>query len=324
MPIESSLAELETYTGTNPKPEDFDAFWRLRKAEAGQVVLNYRVEESDVKRFDSCHFYHLWFKGLGNETLHAKYVRPNTKDNVPIVVQFHGYPGSSRSWFEQASFAGMGFGVIAFDCPGQGGKSQDSGSYIGSTVNGHIIAGLDGDAKDMYYIKVYQNICILMRIIQDLSGIDHSRTYVNGASQGGGLATVCAALHPGIVKKGVILYPFLSDFQRVCALGKDEEAYEGLRYYMRYFDPMGERKQEIFTKLGYIDVHNFAPNIRSDILFGCSLADDICPLSTQLAVYNNIHSTKQIFYYHEYGHEEIPMFDDAILDFLQEDDGHGN
>lgn len=317
--MEISLDDLQLYKGINPKPKDFDEFWILRKAEAQKIPLSYHLAENEMQGFHNCECYDLWFTGIRGEKLYAKYIRAKTDANIPVVVQFHGYLGSSRSWFEQASFAGMGYALVAFECPGQGGHSQDSGHYVGPTVSGHIIEGLDGEPKDMYYVKVYQNICILMRILGDLSGIDNNRIYVNGASQGGALGTVCCALHPGIVKKAVLLYPFLSDFQRVYELHEDEIAYEGLRYYMHWFDPMGERKEQIFTKLGYIDVHHFAPMIRSDILFGVSLADTVCPPSTQFAVYNHIHSTKQMHCYPDYGHEEIAVFDDQILDFLQED-----
>lgn len=318
--MELSFDDLQQYKGTNPKPPDFDAFWVLRKKEAQQAPLSYQVRKNDMIGFHNCECYDIWFTGIRGEKLYAKYIRAKTNANIPVVVQFHGYPGSSRSWFEQASFAGMGYALVAFECPGQGGHSQDCGNYMGPTVSGHIIAGIDGDAKDMYYVKVYQNICILMRLLCDLKGIDTNRIYVNGASQGGGLGTACCALHPGIVKKAALLYPFLSDFQRVYELQKDEIAYEGLRYYMRWFDPMGERKQSIFTKLGYIDVHHFASMIRNDVLFGISLSDVVCPPSTQMAVYNHIHSKKQLHFYYEYGHEEIPMFDDLLLDYLQEDD----
>lgn len=44
------------------------------------------------------------------------------------------------SWFEQASFAGMGMAPIALDCPGQGGPSEDIGGFEGTTVAGHIVA----------------------------------------------------------------------------------------------------------------------------------------------------------------------------------------
>ncbi len=42
----------------------------------------------------------------------------------------------------------------------------------GTTVTGHIVAGLDGNPKDMYYVRLLQNICILCRIVRELDGID--------------------------------------------------------------------------------------------------------------------------------------------------------
>lgn len=68
-----------------------------------------------------------------------------------------------RGWFEQSSLAGMGCAILVMDCPGQGGKSEDLGIVKGTTV-----AGLDGEPKDMYYVRLFQNTCILTRIAQNL------------------------------------------------------------------------------------------------------------------------------------------------------------
>ena len=87
---------------------------------------------------------------------------------MPLVLQFHGYPGASRSWFEQASFAGMGMALIALDCPGQGGPSEDIGGFEGTTVAGHIVAGIDGDPANLYYVRLHQDIRILCRIVREL------------------------------------------------------------------------------------------------------------------------------------------------------------
>lgn len=319
MSYDMPYPELEEYKGVNPKPYDFYTFWEERMKESGEVPLHYEVCESEITGNGACLFYDLWFTGVRGERLYAKYIRPVCDDAVPVVLQFHGYPGASRSWFEQASFAGMGYAVIAMDCPGQGGKSQDIGGYDGTTVSGHLVLGLDGDTKDMYYVRLFQNIDVLVRIVQELDGLDTSRIYVNGASQGGGLACVCAALHPDIVRKAVILYPFLSDYERVFDLKHDEIAYEGLRYYARWYDPMGENRERMFHKLGYIDAHNFASMIQADVLFGISLADEVCPPSTQFAVYNQLVCKKEKHCFPGYGHEEIADFDDKILAFLQED-----
>lgn len=319
MPItKEELKQYSVYLGTNPMPEDFDVFWDARVEEARQIPLKYHLSASEIPDFDTCRFMDLEFTGIRGEQLYAKYLLPAGNKPVPLVLQFHGYPGASRSWLEQASFAGMGCALLAMDCPGQGGRGQDVGGYKGTTVTGHIVAGLDGDPKDMYYVRLLQNICILCRIVRELDGIDLERVYINGASQGGGLGIICAALNPDLAKKAAILYPFLSDYQKVSELGKDEIAYEGLRYYSRWFDPDGSRKKETFTKLGYIDAHNFAHRVKCEVLFGTGLSDSVCPPITQFSVYNRLTCPKKHVFFPEFGHEEIQAFDDQIIDFFSE------
>lgn len=170
--------------------------------------------------------------------------------------------------------------------------------------------------EEMYYVRLHQNIRILCRIVRELGGIDQSKVFVNGASQGGGLGLACAALNPGLVNRAAILYPFLSDYRLVWELGADLIAYEGLRYYSRWFDPDGTRQDEWFAKLGYIDSKNFAHLVRCPVLFGTGLADEVCPPATQCAVYNNLTCPKRRYLFEGYGHEEIQDFDDLILDFF--------
>jgi cephalosporin-C deacetylase len=285
-------------------------------AEADQIPLDYTISPSEIPCFDTCDYLDLWFTGMEGARLYAKYLRPRAEKPVPLVLQFHGYPGSSRSWLEQSSYAGMGCALLAMDCPGQGGRGQDVGGYLGTTVTGHIVAGLDGPPEKLYYVRMHQNIRILCRIVRELSGIDLGKVFINGASQGGGLGLACAALNPELIDRAAILYPFLSDYRMVWELGADQIAYEGIRYYARWFDPAGERLEEWFGKLGYIDSKNFAHLIRCPVLFGTGLADTICPPETQCAVYNNLTCPKKRYFFPGFGHEEIQDFDDLILDFF--------
>ena len=66
----------------------------------------------------------------------------------------------------------------------------------------------------------------------------------------------------------------------------------------------------------YIDSKNFAPMIRCPVPFGTGLDDVICPPQTQCAVYNNLHCARKRYFFPGYGHEEIPEFDDMLLDFF--------
>ena len=52
------------------------------------------------------------------------------------------------------------------------------------------------------------------------------------------------------------------------------------------------------------------------VLFGTGLDDVICPPQTQCAVYNNLHCARKRYLFPGYGHEEIPEFDDMLLDFF--------
>ena len=118
------------------------------------------------------------------------------------------------------------------------------------------------------------------------------------------MAIACAALVPEI-KLCAASYPYLSDYKRIYEMDMDERAYEGLKYYFRHFDPTHEREDEIFTKLGYIDIQFLAPRIKAKVLMGTGLRDNICPPSTQFAMYNKITSEKKIVIYPEYGHENL-------------------
>ena len=73
-----------------------------------------------------------------------------------------------------------------------------------------------------------------------------------------GLGLACCALNPGLINRAAILYPFLSDFKLVWDLGADEIAYEGIRYYARWFDADEHQQDRWFRQLGYIDSKNFA------------------------------------------------------------------
>ena len=98
----------------------------------------------------------------------------------------------------------------------------------------------------------------------------------------------------------------------------DDRAYKGLRDYFRHFDPNHEREEEIFTRLGYIDLQFLAPRIRAKVLMGTGLMDNVCPPSTQFAAYNKITSEKSMALYPDFGHEGLPKFDERTHRLMME------
>ena len=79
------------------------------------------------------------------------------------------------------------------------------------------------------------------------------------------------AFSPVVVGLELLLapvFPFLCDYRRVWNIDQAKDAYAELQEYFRKFDPMHEREEEIFTRLGYIDVQHLAPRIRAEVLMG--------------------------------------------------------
>ncbi len=319
--VDLPLEQLRSYAGRNPRPADFDAYWdeALRDLAATdpkpELVPNPLLDAAGVECFD------LWFTGVGGARVYAKYLRPTAAARggkpAPAVLQFHGYSGSVGEWTGKLGYAASGFCVAAMDCRGQGGRSEDTGGVRGNTLNGHIIRGLDDpDPKKLLFRNIFLDTAQLARVVLGFAEVDAARVGAMGGSQGGALTIACAALEPRVGRAAPV-FPFLADYKRVWEMDQAKDAYAELRTYFRNFDPRHEREEEIFTKLGYIDLQFLAPRIRAEVLMFTGLMDTICPASTQFAIYNKITAKKHMHVYPDFGHEGLPGESDFTFNFMR-------
>lgn len=149
----------------------------------------------------------------------------------------------------------------------------------------------------------------------EMPEVDAERVGATGPSQGGALTIACTALEPRI-KRAVPVYPFLSDYKRVWEMDHARDAYKELQEYFRFFDPTHGHEKEVFENLGYIDIQNLASRIRAEVLWGIGLMDTICPPSSQFAAYNKITSKKTMVIYPDFGHEDLPGFNDQAFQYF--------
>ncbi|MFC4775541.1 alpha/beta fold hydrolase [Paenibacillus sp. GCM10023252] len=316
--VDMPLEQLLQYQGKNPRPHDFDTYWERALSELNSVESSIEMVPAAFQT-PQAECYDLYFTGVRGARIHAKYLKPRgSSEPHPAVVMFHGYTGSSGDWADKLSYVSLGYSVLAMDCRGQGGGSNDSGGVTGNTHHGHIIRGLaDEDADNLLFRHIFLDTAQLARIALELPEVDANRVYATGWSQGGALTIACAALEPR-VKKLAPVYPFLSDYIRVWQMDLAKDAYAELRTYFRHFDPQHKQELETFTKLGYIDIQNLAPRIRGEVLLGIGLMDTICPPSTQFAAYNKITSPKRLEIYPDFGHEGLPGLNDQIMMFFEQ------
>ena len=309
------LDQLQSYCGTNPCPDDLDAFWDSGLLEMRGVDAALRFVEADFKA-PTAKFYHLHFTGVGGARIHAKFAVPKpTNGPVPAVLRFHGYSGHSGDWTELLPYVAMGWAVAALDCRGQGGLSEDIGGVSGTTWQGHIIRGLIEDPKQLFFRSVFLDAAQLAGIIIEHPEIDDQHVWTTGHSQGGGLSLACAALEPRISKVAAQC-PFLADYKRVWELDLLKDAYAELAYFFRRFDPTHASAEEFWTRLGYIDVQHLAHRINAEALLVVGLMDTVCPPSTQFAIYNKILTEKSLITYPDFGHETYYGAADRVFHFL--------
>ena len=83
-----------------------------------------------------------------------------------------------------------------------------------------------------------------------------------------------------------ILYPFLSDYQKVYEINRAEIAYEGIRYYAGQFDSDGAR------------------------------GDTVCPHGIRQKLFEKAVCEKRQIKYPKYGHERINFFENELIRFL--------
>jgi cephalosporin-C deacetylase len=317
MPIfDLPLDQLACYTGRNPKPDDFDTYWdrALRELDSVDAAVEL-VPHPNPARFADC--FDLWFTGVRGARVHAQYIRPRASGPHPAILRFHGYAGHAGDWFDKLVWAAQGFAVAALDVRGQGGLSDDPGGAAGTTLRGHIIRGLSDDPDQLLFRHIFLDTVRLARIVMSFPEVDAARVAAAGASQGGGLTLACAALEPRIWRAAPV-FPFLSDYKRVWEMDLAKDAYDELVYYFKRFDPTHAREDEIFTRLGYIDVQHLADRIEAKLEMTTSLMDTVCPPSSQFAAYNKITADKTMILYPDFGHEDLPGQHDRLFEFLSE------
>ena len=315
--IDMPLEKLKVYEGRNPRPCDFDEFWDASLAELDTIdpAPCLTPYEFPSRIADA---YELTFTSIKGAKMYAKFMKPkNIVGKAPAVLYFHGYTTASGDWNTLLPFVSQGYVVAWLDTRGQGGKTKDVGCASVATCSTQLIRGIEGDPSDMLYRDIFLDTAQFARAVMSLDYVDETRIGVTGASQGGALSLACASLVPEI-KLCAPKYPYLCDYKRVWEMDLDKGAYEGIRYYLRYFDPCHEHIDEFFTKLGYIDLQFLVPRIKAKVLMFTGLIDVVCPPSTQFAAYNKITSEKSMEIYPDYGHENLKGDSDKIFIFLSQ------
>ncbi len=300
------LDDLRAYSPTIRRPADFDAFWDrtiLEARAAGGVVAVDPVEAPlpHVEVRD------LTFPGFGGHPIKAWYSRPaRITESLPVIVQYEGYGGGRGLAIEHTFWASAGFAHLMMDNRGQGsvwGGGGETPDPEGSApaVPGFMTRGIL-DPESYYFRRVFTDAVRAVDAARSLPGVDASRTFVAGGSQGGGIALAAAGLVPDLA--GVMVdVPFLCHYERALSV-TDSDPFGEIR---RYLATHRDHAVRVFDTLSYFDGVNFAARATAPALFSVGLMDEVCPPSTVYAAFNAYGGTsgaaKEMVVYPYNGHE---------------------
>lgn len=319
MPLKSTIDNYKDYLGISPKAEDFEEYWKESVEDMNKTDFTYTLEKKEFPMKD-IEIFDLYFKGMNNERVHCELVKPKEiKGKIPAVMSFHGYTSNADSIYSKVPYAYNDMAFLAFEVPGQGGKSEDNYTADGPTLYGQIIRGVDDkDKKKLFFRNIYLNALKASIILGNMDFIDEDRIGTTGKSQGGALSLVVASLNKKI-KSSAVIYPFLSDFKKIFEMNMCEDVYVEFKNWFRKYDTLHEKEDEFFERLSYIDVQNFADKVDCNVLFITALLDTTCPPITQFAIYNKLNCSKDLKVYCEYTHERLPYSDDIIYKFFKKE-----
>ncbi|MOA14800.1 Cephalosporin-C deacetylase [compost metagenome] len=186
--------------------------------------------------------------------------------------------------------------MLAVDARGQGGETGSLLTEATGSAKGWVSQGIT-DKEHSYYMAITMDAVRAVDAAAEQPEIDASRIATFGASQGGGLSLLAAALNPKVSA-------VVADIPNMCyldygVLHSTGSLTEIAAYIKRYPDLL----EPVLETLSYFDMMNLAERITAPVLMSVGWKDTVCLPETVYAAYNRIRSQKQINDYPFSGHE---------------------
>jgi cephalosporin-C deacetylase len=311
--IDRRKLELENY---NPPStigmNELERFWT-------EILAAYAAQPLGISRephpspFPSVRIDKLTYKGFDDTPVHGWLMLPESPagDRLPCIVTYPGYTMDRGMPERYASWLLLGYAVLAVDVRGQGGETGNHLVHSSGASKGWVSQGIT-DKAHSYYLAITIDAVRAVDAAAEQPEIDAAKIATVGASQGGGLSLLAAALQPKVAAA-------IGDIPNMCHMDYGILHSTGsLTEIAHYLSRFPDRLRQVLDNLAYFDLLNLVPRITAPVLMSVGWKDTICLPETIYAVYNRIDSRKHINDYPFIGHEVREYQNRESILFLQD------
>jgi cephalosporin-C deacetylase len=319
--IGMAAAAFEPYeiAPTATLPSDFKEFWEEQTSGLSRIPLDPKVSPVDQPNL-GIELYEVSFANIDGRRSHGYLAKPKGATSLPIMISQPGmgvHPNGlkeSRWVIANAALGFLALDMSAHDMPMER-TAEDEARW--KKFVGYPYIGSD-DRMTYYYRHVFTGMVRGIDYMTSRPDWNHKAIISVGASQGGGLALIAAALDPRITAV-VSVAPALGEHTGPLH-GRPDAAPNNLI--------MGRDKKTpdpaIIAATAYYDTVNFARFVKVPVLMSSGLIDTACPPTTVLSIYNSLPCPKQIDLVPLLGHNQGPRFAELRNRFLMEHAGIAN
>lgn len=303
----------EKITPTQTEPADFDAFWQSAKDELSGTPIEPRLTLLPDQCTDLVDVYHVSFRLPSPKWLQTPariygiLCEPKAPGRYPAVLKVPG--AGVRPYSGDTQLAARGAIVLEIGVHGLPvnlAKEVYDQLYAGA-LNGYWFYNLD-DPKTYYYRRIYQGCVRANDFLVARPAWDGKNLLVMGASQGGQLSIVTAALDSRVTALAAT-HPAGCDLT-----GELHGRAGGWPHPFKSWDgkPSAQATPAKIATTAYYDTVNFARRLKVPGFYNWGYNDDVCPPTSTWAAYNVITAPKQLALTLELAHSYTPEQWEAI------------
>jgi len=300
---------------TQVEPADFDAFWQAGKTELAKIPIEARVTLLPDACTADVNVYHVSFRTVSPEwmqvpgRIYGILCEPKKPGHYPAVLKVPG--AGVRPYFGDKELAARG--VITLEIGVHGipvnlPLEVYDQLYAGG-LNGYWLFNLD-DKEAYYYRRIYLSCVRANDFLASREMWDGKNLLVMGASQGGQLSIVTAALDSRVTGLAATHPAF-------CDVSAELRGRAGGWPHPFQPDPNTGKPSPQATPAkiataSYYDTVNFARRVKVPGYYTWGYNDDVCPPTSTYAAYNVITATKELGLTLELAHSYTPEQSEAI------------